>query len=235
MKLSIIIPVHNNWNFTRACLNYFHKHNSDFFEIIIFDNGSNDSTLESIKFFTKNMNNLIYIRNEENLGFAAAVNRAFKSSIGKYVLFLNNDVMFATNSDKWMKDIINCIDTNKNCLVGPTGGYLDEDFNFHYETSDNEKKINYMSGWCLCASRKTWNSLILPNECGPFDSKTFYVYFEDTDLGFRAKNMGIKFVLCKVPMHHIGKQTSKKLNVSMLYADSRNNFIEKWQKKCKKK
>ena len=92
MKLSIVIPVFNNWNFTKSALRDLSKLPDDH-EIIVVDNGSSDDTckldnpvdLELHKIF-------VYIRNEENLGFAKACNIGFAKSSGEHVCFLNNDI-----------------------------------------------------------------------------------------------------------------------------------------------
>jgi GT2 family glycosyltransferase len=225
-KLSIIIPVWNNWGFTKSVLSFFKKNNSDIFEVVIVDNGSADQTSEEIKSFQLSMSNLIYLRNDKNLGFGAAVNRGFNESNADKVLFLNNDVLFACKNLDWLDGLIDSIDDNS--FVGPTAGFLNEKFEFQYETDDFSKPINYMSGWFLCASRKLLNKLS-DGLNGPFD-ETFFAYFEDTDLSFRAKNIGVNFVNYKVPMHHIGKQTSKKIGLSNLYIKSKEQFLKKWKK-----
>ena len=229
-KLSIAIPVWNNWRFTKNVLLFFQKYNAEFFEIIVVDNGSSDETEVEIRKLSKSMDNLIYIRNDTNLGFAAAVNIAFRESKGRVVLFLNNDIMFSCKNIEWLERLSDSIDDNS--FVGPTGGLIDEHFNFVYETKDPSKEINYISGWFLCASRKLLASLC-DKDFGPFDDKTFVSYFEDTDLSFRAREIGVRFVICNVPVHHIGKQTSVKIGLSKMYTSSRQKFIKKWNGRWK--
>lgn len=224
MKLSIIIPVWNNWNYTKSVLSWFKKR--DIFEVIVVNNGSTDDTKKNLIETEKNMNNLISIHNDENLGFGAAVNLGINKSSSSHCMILNNDIMIGTNSDQWALSLI----SSKNELVGPTGGFLDDDLNFKYETNSPKDRINYMSGWCLCASREVWDSLVLPGRTGPFDNKAYFCYFEDTDLSFRAKKQGIDFKMVSIPVHHIGKQTSRKLNTNSLFMDSKKKFIERWGK-----
>lgn len=219
-KLSVVMPVYNNWAFTRNCITYFNKIAGSEIDFIIVDNGSTDETKTTTK---------CRIRNNENRGFGYAVNQGYKATNSEYVLFLNNDIMFKTSTYEWIDKFIKQAEFT-GCLVGPTGGYIDQGFNFKYETNDPEKPINYMSGWCLLASRKTFDKLILPGNDGPFDAKTFFCYFEDTDLGFRALKNKMSFKLYDVPIVHIGKQTSKKINTSALYMESKQKFIKKWEK-----
>lgn len=218
-KLSIVMPVYNNWGFTRNCILYFDKIIGQKIDFIITDNGSTDETKTTTK---------CRIRNKENRGFGYASNQAYKATNSEYVLFLNNDIMFKTSSYEWIDKFIE--QAEEDCLIGPTGGYIDQGFNFKYETNDVTKPINYMSGWCLLGSRKTFDKLIVPGNEGPFDAKTFFCYFEDTDLGFRALKKKMKFKLYDVPIVHIGKQTSKNINTSALYIDSKQKFVNKWGK-----
>lgn len=230
-SLSIIIPVLNNFPYTKYCLDNLLTLNSNY-EIIVVDNASNDETEKNIENLSKNTNILKYIRNEKNLGFAGAVNKGYKISSKQNVMFLNNDIKFNNIDIKsWFDNICNTISNNDNGIFGPTGGYVNpyDNFNFVYETNNTIKKINYMSGWCLAANKNVWNKLILKNEEGPFDSKNFFVYYEDTDLGFRCIINKISFNFIQTPIVHIGKQTSKNLNISKLYLESREKFIKKWQ------
>src|SRR6516165_8310630 len=58
-------------------------------EILVIDNASTDSSLESVEGFR---NRIDLARNSVNRGFAAAVNQAFQATSTPYVLILNPDV-----------------------------------------------------------------------------------------------------------------------------------------------
>jgi GT2 family glycosyltransferase len=225
MKLSIVIPVYNSWTYTKNVLNWFYKNQKDFFELIIVNNSSTDLTKTELIKFKDSISNLKIINNGNNYGFGKAVNIGINRSIGDFILILNNDIMIGSSNTDWLDSLI----INERCFVGPTGGLLDKNFNFLYETEDPSKKINYMSGWCLCARRDVWDELMLPN-CGPFDSDTFFCYFEDTDLSFRASEKKIPFKMVKIPVSHIGKQTSSKMNLSGMFLESKGKFLKKWKK-----
>jgi N-acetylglucosaminyl-diphospho-decaprenol L-rhamnosyltransferase len=59
-------------------------------EIVLVDNGSVDGTGELIE---KSFPKVVCLRNEKNMGFAAAVNRGVARSDGEYVLLLNSDTL----------------------------------------------------------------------------------------------------------------------------------------------
>lgn len=238
VKLSIVIPIFNKWNFTKSCLNDLMKLPGDH-EIIVVDNASSDETQDGLKAYPR----VKVIRNDENLGFAKACNIGWTAASGPNIMFLNNDIRVKSNHTDWTKEIIDALDGN--CLAGPTGGYVDpaNNFKFMYETQDSAKKINYVGGWCLAASRATWSKLYLPREgtyadtinSGPatqiFSEEFGLAYFEDTDMGFRAKKLGIAFKLIQIPVIHFGKVSSGQLNTNALYSNARSIFIKKWSHK----
>ena len=231
MKLSIIIPVLNNWSYTRYVLEALKNLNSDC-EVIVIDNASTDDTKVHLPLYSIKYKNIKFIKNEVNRGFGYASNQGYKMSTGEVVLFLNNDIKINDKSLSFLYNLVDDINKSEvDALFGPTGGYVDpsDNFNFKYETEDPNQKINYMSGWFLAAKRNTFNQLIVGTNVGPFDAETYFFYFEDTDLGMLASEKGVKFQLYPVPIVHLGKKTSSLLNTGKLYLESKPKFINKWK------
>lgn len=238
MKLSIVIPVFNKWNFTKSCLKDLLQLQSGH-EIIIVDNGSSDETQSELP--KMDIPNLHYYRNPVNMGFAVGCNVGFGESTGDSVMFLNNDIRVKSRHEDWTSIILNAI--KEDTLVGPTGAMVDPSYNFQflYETLDPKKPKNYMSGWCLSASRKTWDKLEIPrnpiliyDHLPPpqiFSEEFGLAYFEDTDLSFRAKRIKMNFEMVEIPVVHFGKVSSGQINTSALYSKARQIFINKWGSK----
>lgn len=230
--LSIVIPVFNKYNFTKACLQDLSKLPSNH-EIIIFDNGSTDETKSKLDKSTE----IKYIRNEINLGFAKACNLGYYYSTAPSVLFLNNDIRVKSDHSSWTQALI---DKCNEGIVGPTMGQLDYQFNFVKEANTKLTGNSYMSGWCLASSKDIWNKLDMPRNNGMivmdsyvpqiFSEEFGLAYFEDTDLGFRARKLGINMQVVDVPVVHFGKQTSSQLNTHNLYTKAKKIFIKKWIK-----
>jgi GT2 family glycosyltransferase len=80
------------------------------------------------------------------------------------------------------------------------------------------------------ASRETFRKLTLPSELGPFDATTFFLYYEDSDLGLRSQELGISFHQIPTPLIHFGKESSKLIDTSKWYQISRKKFLKKWKK-----
>lgn len=237
-RLSIVIPVYNKWNFTKSCLNDLLQLPADH-EIVIIDNASSDETNIEVNKIASELNSqliekdkvwrLAYYRNDINLGFAKACNKGYRIALGENILFLNNDIRVKSDHETWTQKILEYCD--EKTLVGPTMGELDKYLNFKQEANKllTGDKV-YMSGWCVGASKNTWDQLILPEYKGPFSEEFGLAYFEDTDLGFRAHMSGIKSTVVDIPVVHFGKQTSKQLNTYQLYSEARQIFIKKWGK-----
>lgn len=230
--LSIVIPVFNKFNYTRSCLNDLSRLSNDH-EIIIVDNGSSDETEKELSGSTE----IAYIREHFNNGFAHGCNLGYSVSQAPNVMFLNNDIRVTSNHNNWTKSLIEKCSTG---LVGPTMGKLDNNFNFLKEANEQLDGNSYMSGWCLASSKDIWNRLEIKRRGGVvttcyspiiFSTEFGLAYFEDTDLSFRARQLGIDMKVISIPVFHFGKVSSKQLNTYELYSAAKKIFINKWQGK----
>lgn len=220
MKLSIVILAFNKFKFTKSCLNDLSYLPNDH-EIIIIDNNSTDETKEQLE----SSEEITYIRNNENLGFAKGCNQGYRISKADTVLFLNNDIRVNDNKSNWTDNILQYTDKY---LVSPTMGLLDKDLSFVKEENKTLTGNSYLSGWCLASSKNNFNKLDLGE--GQIFNEKFNFYFEDTDLSFRARKLGIPMKVVEIPVSHFGKVSSKQLNVSALYSKAREVFIKQWKK-----
>lgn len=227
LQLSIIVPVYNKYNFTKSCLQDLFQLPSDTHEIIVFDNGSSDETQSELETI-KDRPNFHYIRSEHNGGFAFACNSGYQAATAPNVLFLNNDVRVKNAYQFWTQALLEHCD---HALVGPTMGQLDQNFNFIREanTQLTGERI-YMSGWCLASSKKILDKLRIENYIGPFSEEFGLAYFEDSDLGFRARQLNIPIKVVNIPVVHFGKISSQQLNTYNLYTKAKKIFTEKWRK-----
>jgi N-acetylglucosaminyl-diphospho-decaprenol L-rhamnosyltransferase len=90
-ELSVVIVTYRCREAARACLESLDAHAPDLeFEVIVLDNDSGDGTVEMIRTEFPEVRLLAL---DENLGFAAGVNRAAEEARGEYVLLLNPDTV----------------------------------------------------------------------------------------------------------------------------------------------
>jgi GT2 family glycosyltransferase len=88
--ISVLIVTWNTRDLTLRCLDSLVR-STDAIEgcqIVVVDNGSSDGTVEAIE----PRSEVELVRNANNVGFAAAVNQAYRRARGEFILLLNSDV-----------------------------------------------------------------------------------------------------------------------------------------------
>jgi GT2 family glycosyltransferase len=102
MDLSIIIVSWNVQDKLRKCLSHLFLSQTNFeFEVLVVDNGSKDGSRAMV---AEEFPEVELIANDDNLGFARAVNQGFRRSTGEFVLLLNPDnFVFPLTIDSWLQ------------------------------------------------------------------------------------------------------------------------------------
>ena len=91
------------------------------YQVIVVDNHSKDNSCQLIQ---ERFPNVELIKNNENLGFARAVNQGFRIAQGKYLLILNPDIILLPGS---VEKALQFLETNPEVglllpkLVNPDG------------------------------------------------------------------------------------------------------------------
>lgn len=85
-ELSVLIPFHNERKFLRGAIKSVLSENLDSLEIIAFDDGSTDGSLETIRDLP-----VRWYREESNEGPASARNAALARATGEWITFLDAD------------------------------------------------------------------------------------------------------------------------------------------------
>ena len=104
MKLSIIIPYYNTYEYTKELLEKLMQQITDEIEVIIVDDGCNDSRLDNL---IKDKNNMLVLHRWENSGGASRPrNVGLDNAKGEYITFIDSDDMVSDDYiDKIMKAI----------------------------------------------------------------------------------------------------------------------------------
>lgn len=90
-QVSVIIPTYNRARLVAECVQSVLHSGTPDIEVIVVDDGSTDDTSNGISELAPNVR---YVR-QTNAGPAAARNRGFAASLGRYVAFLDSD-------DRWL-------------------------------------------------------------------------------------------------------------------------------------
>lgn len=120
--VSIIIVNYNTRDHLLKCIASTLQQGKDTnCHVIVIDNGSSDGSADAVKQLHPDVT---LIRNEQNHGFARAVNQGLKSADkNDYHLILNSD---ATLADNYLKKAIEFLETHPRCAI-VTGQLLDPD------------------------------------------------------------------------------------------------------------
>jgi GT2 family glycosyltransferase len=104
--VSIVILNYNGKNYLMNCISSVLATKYPNFEVILVDNASTDSSLESVQEAFGADSRLKVVKNNLNLGFSGGNNVGFSYSKGDYIVFLNNDTVVDPD---WLVYLVNAL------------------------------------------------------------------------------------------------------------------------------
>ena len=113
-SLTIALVTWNSEDEIAECLNMLFHATSKIkdlkLETVVVDNGSTDNTVKTIDNFLRvTHHNIVFIKNNDNLGFTKACNQAIHASTGDYIFILNPDTEIL---DSAVEDMMKYLDEN---------------------------------------------------------------------------------------------------------------------------
>jgi GT2 family glycosyltransferase/glycosyltransferase involved in cell wall biosynthesis len=240
--VSIIIPVHNNWVYTAACLRSLVETPGKYsFEVIVVDDQSSDETPERLQ----QISDLRYVRNDSNLGFVGSCNRGAQMANGEFIVLLNNDTQVMTG---WLDELIDTFEYEPQAgLVGArlvypdgslqeSGGIIFSDGSgWNYGRGEDAeqpeyhflREVDYCSGACIALRTEYFHRI------GALDDRYAPAYYEDTDLAFRVRESGQKVFVQPLSaiIHHEGitSGTDTSSGIKKFQLVNQKKFIERWK------
>ncbi len=242
VDVSIIVPAHNQWSLTRACLNSVALGclaTGLRCEVILADDLSTDETQDAAHLYP----GLKVVRQPTKQGFLHNCNSAAKQARGRMLLLLDNDTVVLPN---WLLALAETMETYPDAaivgskLVDPdgtiqeAGGVLFADGlavpvcggdSGDAVLSLFDREVDYCSGASLLVRRSFWKDV------DGFDSCFASAYCEDADLAMRARSQGMQVVYSarSVVIHfehgsHGEQHTTPKMHMKRNY----QKLFEKW-------
>ncbi len=158
-QLSIIICTYNREEELKKCLYSLieQSYTKKDFEAIIVDNNSTDKTNKIFQDFQKKLTNARYIV-EKKQGLSHARNKGFDVSRGKYLVYLDDDVILPKNYISNIKKVINKY--NPDILGGPIYPYYTTPKPFWYKDSYETRKYENKSGFSTSCNISGGNFII---------------------------------------------------------------------------
>ncbi|MBC7227267.1 MAG: glycosyltransferase family 2 protein [Thermoflexales bacterium] len=235
--VSIILVVYNGRPYLEACLDSLQWTLPAGAEVIVVDNGSTDGSAALVR---ERMPEACLLINKTNRGFAAACNQAAQAAQGEILVFLNQDTRAEPG---WLEALLEPFQDPAVGLTTPTILWMDDPERIqscgqdvHYtglvfarnfgvaraalaDTSPTD--VAAVSGATFAVRRAVWEDL--GGFCG-----TFYMYYEETDLSWRARRAGYRCL--HVPdsvVCHAGRLDQP--SSLALYYSFRNRWLMIWR------
>ena len=227
---SIIIPAYfvhyPSFHFTGNCIGSIREHTDKEktpYEIILIINGKTDIKFDNLE---QTMADKV-ITNEENKGFAYAVNQGIRMARGEYIGILNNDSMVY---NYWLEDMQEALQHLDMVMATPMYGkpYARsvESQKLRETTMDKpiQESFSDFRDFSCVLTRKS-----LFTELGTFDEQ-FFMYGEDLDFFRRMDKANKKYATTRrVNIHHIIQGTATGVSESdMWMTESKEKLKEKW-------
>lgn len=233
MKFSVIIVNYNSAGRLKRCLEHLNQQTYRDFETIVFDNASDDNSVEQALVVAADAK---IIRSSSNIGFAAANNRAAEIAAGEWIAFLNPD---AYADPTWLEELSNGIHRYSFADAFGSAQLNAEDPSvidgagdvFHvlgvpYRGAFGKPATSLPEdGECFapCAAAAAYRSETF-RKLGGFDER-FFCYGEDVDLGFRLRLAGGRAVqLRNARVLHEGSGVTGRYSDFTVYHGHRNRI-----------
>jgi GT2 family glycosyltransferase len=234
--VSLIIVVYNGRPYLDGCLDSLRRTLPAATEVIVVDNGSTDGSAALVR---ARMPEARLLVNETNRGFAAACRQGADQARGEFLVFLNQDVRAEPG---WLEALLEPFRDPTVGLTTPTILWMDDPERIqscgqdvHYTglvfarnfgasraavTGAPFADVAAVSGAAFAIRRKVWEEL------GGF-TDMFYMYYEETDLSWRAGRAGYRCL--HVPasvVYHAGRLDRP--SPLALYCSFRNRILMVW-------
>jgi len=194
-RVDVVVLNWNGWQDTIACLASLQRQDYPNFNLLVVDNGSTDGSVDQIK---KAMPAVELLQTGANLGFGGGCNAGMRLALARgadYIWLINSD---ATVDQKALSALVRVAEQTP--VLGAVGSVL-------YEADQHDRvqlwgggavnlwlgrsqhrispgSLDFISGASVLLRRTTLE------EVGLFDQTNFFMYWEDTDLGFRLRKAG---------------------------------------------
>ena len=251
--ISIIIINYNVKEHLKLCLmSIMECPQYEAYEVIVVDNYSFDNSAHIIPSEFPFVN---FISLPANVGYAKAVNIGIKYSTGEHICLLNPDTIVRKQTFDILSealkseanaDIVGCKVLNADgtfqlssrrkfpsfwisfCkFIGLSSLFpkskLFGQYNYTFQTIDSVQEVDAVNGACIMFKRNVFDTL------HGFDER-FFLYFEDTDFCFRAKqnNFIVKYIPTTSIVHYKGEShVHAPFDIKQVFLKSMRTFYRK--------
>ena len=202
---SIIIVNFNSGELLKNCLDSIFHHIHGSYQVIVYDNASSDDSFLHVQNIYPDSLSLTLINGDQNLGFSKANNKAVEQSCGRFLHFLNPDVIVNSELNKDYQRISRTSNQGiwVTSLVDQEGRLLKNKHliprlkNFINRLANRNDLAYWNTGASVLMNRSIFDQL------GGWSEDTF-MYAEDIDYCWRVYQAGFNIIWAPQiqVMHH---------------------------------
>lgn len=223
MDVSVIMINYNTFSFTKDALDSIFRETKGIdYEVILIDNASPDGSGDRLSALYGNK--IVYLQSGGNLGTSKAFNIALKHAAGKYVLWLNTDILLKEN---FIKKLFDYMESDPKCGIcggnlldyqGKPAGSCREHFEsirilrknysilvnicrklsrkrFDYNYSKQAKRVAWVGGADMMVRREVFDRI------GGLD-EVIFMYAEEEEFQYRMTQL-TDYTVMSVPWAHM--------------------------------
>ncbi len=201
MKVSVIVPVYNVYNYLDKCLTSLVNQTLDDIEIIVVNDGSPDNSQEIIEKYQKKYP-CIKAYKKKNGGMSSARNYGLKHASGEYIAFVDSDDYVELS---FLEKMYECAKENNSDVVICDYYAVNEEvkryMKCHMNYSNDDKKEYLLS------PPMVWSKLI-KKEILDNEKFTEGIFYEDLDICVRMLPLVNKVSFVEEPLYNYYLQHS---------------------------
>jgi GT2 family glycosyltransferase/glycosyltransferase involved in cell wall biosynthesis len=239
--LSAVVITYKNLDLTKQCLSSILDNTTQpRFEVVVVDNASGTDMTEYLRALADGDERVRLVLNDENRGFAAAVNQGLEQTRGDVLVIMNNDTVVP---NAWQVPMIRHAQRPDVGLVVATTNLSGNESRVIVDYSDFEEMerfaatrrrtfdgrsfdIRVAAMYCMAMRREVYELV------GSLDEGFGIGLFEDDDYSYRARLEGLRVICAEDAfVHHAGRAAFGKLpgeELQALWDENQRRFEEKW-------
>lgn len=256
MDVSVIMINYNTFSLTKDALDSIFRETKGIdYEVILIDNASPDGSGDQLSALYGDK--IVYLQSGGNLGTSKAFNIALKHASGKYVLWLNTDILLKEN---FIKELFDYMESDPNCGIcggnlldyrGKPAGSCREHFEsirilkknhsiivnicrklsrkrFDYNYSKQAKRVAWVGGADMMVRKEVFDRI------GGLD-EVIFMYAEEEEFQYRMTQL-TDYTVMSVPWAHMYHLEGGSVKKKKTYNDAwerlmllgKPRFLYKW-------
>lgn len=239
--LSVVVVTYANLELSRQCIeSLFANTTQPRFEVIVVDNASQDGTPEYLRSLAATDDRIHVVLNDDNRGFAAAMNQGLELAHGDVLVIMNNDIVVPSS---WHTPMLRQLEHSDVGLVVASTNTSGNESRIPVTYHDVEEMeafaaqrrrdhdgrsfdIRVATMFCVAMRRDVYEAV------GPLDEQFGIGMFEDDDYSHRTRLAGFRVVCAEDAfVHHVGQAALNTLSpreLQSLWDENQRRYEDKW-------